>query len=66
MIKCTYVHDPPPCVCIYMYVLYRCQLDDALVVYTSAAALAKDQREIEHIALYEKGTGDHICTYTIV
>ena len=49
-----------------MYVLYRCQLDDALVVYTSAAALAKDQREIEHIALYEKGTGDHICTYTIV
>jgi tetratricopeptide (TPR) repeat protein len=37
-------------------VLYlRHQLDDALVVYTSAAALSKSQREIEHIALYEKG-----------
>ena len=33
----------------------RRQLDDALVVYTSAASLSRDQREIEHIALYEKG-----------
>ena len=35
--------------------LPRCQLDDALTVYSSAATLSKDQREIEHIALYEKG-----------
>lgn len=33
----------------------RCQLDEALEVYTEATALAKDQREIEHIVLYEKG-----------
>ena len=33
----------------------RCQLNDALQVYTDAAALSKDQREIEHISLYEKG-----------
>ncbi len=33
----------------------RCQLEEALVVYTEAAKLAKDQREIEHIVLYEKG-----------
>jgi tetratricopeptide (TPR) repeat protein len=37
-------------------VLYlRRQLGDALAVYTSAASLSRDQREIEHIALYEKG-----------
>ena len=33
----------------------RCQLNDALQVYTDAAALSRDQREIEHISLYEKG-----------
>ena len=33
----------------------RCQLNDALQVYTEAAALSRDQREIEHISLYEKG-----------
>ena len=38
-----------------LFVVYRRQLDDALAVYTSAASLSKDQREIEHIALYEKG-----------
>lgn len=33
----------------------RCQLPQALEVYTEATALAKEQREIEHIVLYEKG-----------
>ena len=33
----------------------RCQLPEALAVYTQAAGLAKEQREIEHIVLYEKG-----------
>ena len=33
----------------------RCQLPEALKVYTEAAILAKDQREIEHVVLYEKG-----------
>ena len=33
----------------------RCQLPEALAVYTEAAGLAKDQREIEHVVLYEKG-----------
>lgn len=33
----------------------RCQLPEALEVYTRAAVLAKDQREIEHVALYEEG-----------
>ena len=37
----------------------RCQLNDALQVYTDAAALSKDQREIEHISLYEKGKNLH-------
>ena len=39
-----------------VYLISRGQLDDSLAVYTSAATLSKDQREVEHIALYEKGT----------
>ena len=34
----------------------KCQLPEALKVYSDAASLARDQREIEHIILYEKGT----------
>jgi len=33
----------------------RCQLNEALQVYTDAASLSRDQREVEHICLYEKG-----------
>ena len=33
----------------------QCQLPEALSVYSDAAALARDQREIEHIILYEQG-----------
>lgn len=40
--------------------MYRRQLNDALAVYTSAASLSRDQREIEHIALYEKGMYHHL------
>ena len=35
----------------------QCQLPEALKVYSDAAALARDQREVEHIILYEKGKG---------
>lgn len=44
----------------------RCQLPEALVVYTEAAGLAKDQREIEHIALYEKGKWNYCITVSDV
>lgn len=30
-------------------------LDGALVAYSNAASLAREQREIEHICLFEKG-----------
>ncbi len=48
---------------LFMYfrgkVLYlRSQLPEALQVYTAAAALAREQREVEHIILYEKGRID--------
>ena len=33
----------------------KCQLPEALKVYSDAASLARDQREVEHIILYEKG-----------
>ena len=33
----------------------QCQLPEALKVYSDAASLARDQREVEHIILYEKG-----------
>lgn len=42
----------------------RCQLPEALAVYTEATKLAKDQREMEHIVLYEKGlyaNKQHVC-----
>lgn len=50
-----YVNSP-----LFLYfqgkILYlRSQLTEALQVYTSAAALAREQREVEHIILYEKG-----------
>ncbi len=45
---------------LFMYfrgkVLYlRSDLPQALQVYTAATALASEQREVEHIILYEKG-----------
>ena len=40
----------------------QCQLPEALKVYSDAAALARDQREVEHIILYEKGKGLGIIT----
>ncbi len=53
---------------LFMYfhgkVLYlRGQLSDALGVYTTAASLAREQREVEHIILYEKGRSEcaHVC-----
>lgn len=41
----------------------RCQLPEALAVYTEATKLAKDQREIEHVVLYEKGENEaaNVC-----
>ena len=33
----------------------HCQLPEALEVYKEAAKLSRDQREIEHIILYEQG-----------
>ena len=33
----------------------QCQLPEALKVYSDAASLSRDQREVEHIILYEKG-----------
>ena len=44
----SFLPPSPPHTC-------RCELDAALAVYSSAALLARDQREVEHIALYEKG-----------
>ena len=36
-------------------------LPEALKLYTAAAEAAQEQREIEHICLYEKGE-NYICT----
>lgn len=41
----------------------RCQLPEALAVYTEATKLARDQREIEHVVLYEKG--EDVCWHVL-
>lgn len=41
----------------------RCQLPEALEVYKEAARLSRDQREIEHIVLYEQGTSGSRCMW---
>ena len=57
-VNVIYVHYPRGKV-FYL----KCRLPEALNVYSDAAALARDQREVEHIILYEKGISTNQTAY---
>lgn len=49
-----------------MPVVIQGHLPEALKMYTVAAEAAHEQREIEHICLYEKGVFVYACAYVYV
>ena len=61
------------CVCKYVHCVscgcpkhFQSDLENALGVFEAACVQAKDQREIEHVALYEKGRPLRWCVCVCV